>query len=261
MRPAQIIVLLTAVAAGGGAMVLMGRSEAPLPAVKVANIETSDVLVAKNDIGIGHTLQAADVQWQTWPKTSLNSQFMKRSDDPNAADKVAGAIARVSFASGEPIRESKVIRADGSGYMAAIVQPGKRAIAIEISPETGVGGFVLPNDHVDVLLTRSERTVNNQEVFSSETILSDVRVLAIDQTVEEKNGQKVVVGKIATLELTPRRAETLALARRLGTISIMLRGLREKSPRLAGENDEERLGNTEKVSVVRFGITTAVTSK
>ena len=103
--------------------------------------------------------------------------------------------------------------------MAAVLPAGKRAIATEISAETGAGGFILPNDHVDVLLTRRDKQAEKSagvEIHSAEIILSNVRVLAIDQTVEEKNGQRVVIGKTATLELTPRQSETLALARQLG---------------------------------------------
>jgi pilus assembly protein CpaB len=262
MKAARLVVLLLAVTAGGIAAVLVMRDPAPPAApVQVVKVDTTEVLVARSDIGIGHSIGAQDVQWQTWPSAALNDQYIRKSSNPNALQAIAGSITRAPFSNGEPIRESKLIRANGSGYMAAIVQPGMRAIATDISPETGVGGFILPNDRVDVLLTRSERTPANQDVFSSETILSDVRVLAIDQTVEEKGGQKVVVGKIATLELAPRRAETLALARRLGTISLMLRGLTENASREGRDPDAEKLGNTEKLNVVRFGVGTAITSK
>lgn len=118
------------------------------------------------------------------------------------------------------------MKANGSGFMAAILPSGMRAVSTEISPETGAGGFILPNDRVDVLLSRRHRGgEGNSEVVSSDIILSDVRVLAIDQTVEEKNGQKVVVGKTATLELKPKQAETLARSRQSGTLSLALRSL------------------------------------
>src|SRR5262245_12245412 len=254
MNAARVVVLVLAIGAGGVAALLAGRGDPPPPApapAPVAKLETVDVLVAKSDIGIGHSLGGQDVQWQAWPASAMNQQYIRRSDNPNAIANLAGSITRAPFGSGEPIREAKLIRANGSGYMAAIVQPGMRAIAIDISPESGVAGFILPNDRVDVLLTRSEKMANNQDVFSSEIILSDVRVLAIDQTVEEKGGQKVVVGKIATLELTPRRAETLALARRLGTISLALRGLTENAVNKNKDTEGERLGVSERLSVVR----------
>ncbi|MBE0702905.1 MAG: Flp pilus assembly protein CpaB, partial [Afipia sp.] len=139
---------------------------------------------------------------------------------------MTGSIVRSPFLAGEPIRETKLVKANGSGFMAAILPSGMRAISTDISPETGAGGFILPNDHVDVLLSRRQKSrEGNGESVSSEIILSDVRVLAIDQTVEEKNGQKVVVGKTATLELKPAQAETLARSRQSGTLSLALRSL------------------------------------
>src|SRR5262245_37508474 len=262
MNAARVVVLVLAIGAGGVAALLAGRGDPPPPApapAPVAKLETVDVLVAKGDIGIGHSLGGQDLQWQAWPASAMNQQYIRRSDNPNALTSLAGSITRAPFGSGEPIREAKLIRANGSGYMAAIVQQGLRAIAIDISPESGVAGFILPNDRVDVLLTRAEK-INNQDVFSSEVILADVRVLAIDQTVEEKNGQKSVVGKIATVELAPRRAETLVLARRLGTISLALRGLTESGTK-ASDIESDRLGVTERLNVVRFGVKTAIAPK
>ena len=135
---------------------------------------------------------------------------------------------RTPIAAGEPIRDSKVVVAKGGGFMAAILPHGMRAIALDVSPETGAGGFILPNDHVDVLLTRRDKAaekITGVEKFISETILKNVRVLAVDQAVEEKEGQKVVIGKTATIELDPQQVETLALARQIGTISLTLRSL------------------------------------
>jgi pilus assembly protein CpaB len=165
-----------------------------------------------------------------------------------------GAVARSPFIVGEPIREQKLIKADGSGFMSAILPAGMRAISTEISAETGAGGFILPNDFVDVLLTRAQ---NDQ--FVSETVLRNVRVLAIDQTIEEKDGQKVVVGKTATLELSPRQAETLALSRRRGSLSLALRSLADARPvKDDAEAVEERTGN---INFVRYGVTTVQTAR
>src|SRR5438270_12341240 len=126
-----------------------------------------------------------------------------------------------------------------------------RAISTEISPETGAGGFILPNDHVDVILSRRDKEAEKAsgvDVHTSETILANVRVLAIDQTVEEKNGQRVVVGKTATLELSPRQAETLTLARQLGSLSLALRSLLDAS-KVSEEDDRKPEINT-----IRFGV-------
>src|SRR5216684_154558 len=230
MKPARIIVLVIALLAGAIAAFLANRPEqAPPPAPPVAQLETVDVLIANTDIGLGSTITAQDLRWQTWPAAAAGASFIRKSDRPDAIEQLAGSITRASFSAGEPIREAKLIRAKGSGYMAAILPGGMRAVSTEISPETGVGGFVLPNDHVDVILTRrdrdAEKSNGGSEAQTSETILTNVRVLAIDQTVEEKNGQRVVVGKTATLELSQRLAEKLALAHQLGSLSLALRSL------------------------------------
>jgi pilus assembly protein CpaB len=262
MKPARIIVLVIAVVAGGIAALLAGRSPEPPPALPpVAQIETTDVLVANSDIGLGHAVSERDLRWQTWPTTAASSNFIRKNDRPDAIREVAGSIARSPFSSGEPIREAKLIKAKGSGYMAAILPSGMRAISVEISPETGAGGFILPNDHVDVILSRRDKMAEKSagvEVHSSEVILSNVRVLAIDQTVEEKNGQRVVVGRTATLELAPRQAERLALARQQGTLSLALRSLVD-SDKDKPEQAEE--GPNRSVNLVRFGITSTTNTK
>jgi pilus assembly protein CpaB len=230
MKPARIVVLVVAVAAGGFAAYLAGGSSPPPapPPAPVVQIETVEILVAKADIGMGQVVAADQLQWQVWPAAGAGPSFIRRSEKPDAIQQMVGAIVRSPFVVGEPIREAKLIRANGSGFMAAILPSGMRAVSTEISPETGAGGFILPNDHVDVILTRRDREAEKRtgvESHASETILTNVRVLAIDQAIEEKNGQKVVVGKTATLELTPRQSETLAVSRQRGVLSLALRSL------------------------------------
>ena len=262
MKPARIIVLVIAVVAGGIAALLAGRwDSAPPPPPPVAQLETTDVLIANSDIGLGTTVSAQDLRWQTWPTVAAGSSFIRKSERPDAIEQLAGSIARAPLSAGEPIRESKLIKAKGSGYLAAVLPSGKRAISVEISPETGAGGFILPNDHVDVILSRRDRVAEKAtgvEVHTSEIILSNVPVLAIDQTVEEKSGQRVVVGKTATLELGPRQAETLARSRHQGTLSLALRSLVDFDAKPEAPDDE---GRSRGVSVVRFGITTSTTTK
>jgi pilus assembly protein CpaB len=261
MKPARIIVLVIALVAGAIAALLAGRSEPPPPAPPpVVQLETTDVLVAASDIGLGNKVQPGDLRWQTWPSAAATStNFIRKSDRPDAIEQLTGSIARAPFSAGEPIRESKLIKASGSGYMAAILPEGMRAISVEISPETGAGGFILPNDHVDVLLSRRDKLVEKQvgvETHISEIILSNIRVLAIDQTVEEKNGQRVVVGKTATLELSPRQAEMLALARQQGTLSLALRSIVDFNKKDKPEAVDNDSGRRSGVNVVRFGVTT-----
>ena len=253
MNAARVVVLVVALAAGGLAAMLASRSDAPPPppAPVVAQIDTTEVLVAKDDVGVGQTLTAENMSWQTWPAANTGAQFIQKKNKPEAISELAGSIVRIAFAGGEPIREAKVIKAGTSGYIAALLPAGMRAIAMEISPEAGAGGFILPNDHVDVILTRMEK-LSQEEFFTAETILADVRVLAIDQTVEEKNGQRVIVGKIATLALSPRQTETLALARRMGSLSLALRGLRDVNQPTA-EGGDNTVANRQSINIVRFG--------
>src|SRR5450756_489863 len=168
-----------------------------------------------------------NMQWQTWPAATASNTFIRRNERPDATTQIAGSIARAPFIQGEPIREPKLVRANGSGFMAAILPTGMRAVSTEISPETGAGGFILPNDRVDVLLTKRDKNTGPgaPDVINSEIILSNVRVLACDQTPKEKDGQNVVVGKTVTLELKPEQAETLARSRQTGTLSLALRSI------------------------------------
>src|SRR5665213_545829 len=147
MYTARIVVLLIALAAGGMAAYLVSRPDSkPQPAGPVAQLQTVDVLVAKADIGLGQTVAPDSMQWQAWPTATASNNFIRRSDRPEAAKQIAGAIARAPFIAGEPIREQKLVRANGSGFTASILPTGMRAVSTEISPETGAGGFILPND-------------------------------------------------------------------------------------------------------------------
>jgi pilus assembly protein CpaB len=124
MKAARLVVLVVAVAAGGLAALLAGRGgeEAPPPVAKPATqIDTVDVLVAKNDIQLGQSVGQQDMQWQIWPVSAASPAFVRRSDKPDAIEQFAGSIARAPFVSGEPIREAKLIKSNGSGYMAAVL--------------------------------------------------------------------------------------------------------------------------------------------
>jgi pilus assembly protein CpaB len=258
MKAARILVLGIALAAGGAAAFLVGSDdetkEAP-PAPVVQQFPTVDVLIAKSDIGMGIAVPANNFAWQAWPEATTGDSYVTRKSRPNAIEEFAGAITRAPFTAGEPIREAKLIKANGAaGFMAAILPSGMRAVSTEISPETGAGGFILPNDRVDVILSRRAREGDKGGNSSptSETILANVRVLAIDQTVEEKNGQRVVVGKTATVELTPRQAESLAQSRQLGSLSLALRSLLDASK---PEEERDDRGKTE-INTVRYGVST-----
>jgi len=257
MKTARLVVLGVAIAAGGVAALLAGRSEKPPEVKPQVQIDTVDVLVARADIPMGQALTPGDVQWQSWPASATAGNFIRKNTNPQAMENLAGQIVRTPFVAGEPIREAKLVNAKGSGFMAAILPSGMRAVSTQISPETGAGGFILPNDRVDVILTRRDKDAAGAETRISETVLSNIRVLAIDQNVEEKNGQKVVVGKTATLELSPGQAETLTLSQQLGTLSLALRSITDAQKDTATDDGSRR----STVNIVRFGISTPTTPR
>ena len=266
MKPARIVVLTIALGAGGLAAYLASGSDpenkqAVAPAKSVAELQTVDVLVARSDIGLGQMVKAEDLQWQTWPVASASNSFIRRSDHPDAPREYAGSTVRVPFMAGEPIREQKLVKAN-SGFMAAILPAGMRAISTDISPETAAGGFILPDDRVDVILSKRDKAVGagGQDIISSQIILSNVRVLAIDQAPKEKDGQNTLLGKTVTLELAPDQAETLARARQSGTLALALRSIADAN---AVENrpDGQARPTGANINIVRYGVPTTQTTQ
>jgi pilus assembly protein CpaB len=262
MNTARIVVLTIAVGAGGVAAYLASGSDSkPPPAEPVAQLQTVDVLIAKSDIGLGQTVTPDDMQWQTWPAATASNTFIRRNERPDATTQIAGSIARAPFIAGEPIREAKLVKATGSGFMAAILPTGMRAVSTEISAETGAGGFILPNDRVDVLLTRREKNPNPAtgaaDIVVSEIIMANIRVLAIDQAPKEKDGQNSVVGRTVTLELKPEQTSTLAAARQAGTLSLALRSIADLNQVDIGSEDRARQRGS--INVVRYGVASPTT--
>src|SRR3954447_8334041 len=262
MYTARIVVLTIALSAGGVAAYLASATgNKPLPAETAAQLQTVDVLVARSDIGLGQPVTPEHLQWQTWPATTASNSFIRRNERPDATTQIAGSIARAPFIAGEPIREPKLVKANGSGFMAAILPTGMRAISTEISPETGAGGFILPNDRVDVILSKREKNPDrSSDIVNSEIILSNARVLAIDQAPKEKDGQNAVVGKTVPFELKPEQAETLARARQSGTLSLALRSITDVNM-VENRSDDQVLKRGDSINVVRYGISSPTTTQ
>lgn len=237
MKLTRIAVLGVAVGAGliaaFMAMRLTTQAPAPAPAV-TADAPAAPVvepptyvLVAAEDIPLGATLTADSVRWAEWPKNGISDRFIQQVDGEDQITPVVDSFARASFYAGEPISQAKLIRSD-QGFMAAILPSGMRAVATQISPDTSAGGFILPNDRVDVVMTRpaDPATTGGGNAYQTETILNNVRVLAIDQTIEDQDGQKVVVGQTATLELSPRQVQILTVAQRMADrLTLALRSI------------------------------------
>ena len=256
MNTSRVVILgAAALAAGAAAFLARGLLGGGTEKVKAAPppppVTTNEVLVATDAIQAGAPLTPGSVRWQVWPKSAVDSSFITHEEAPDINREVSGVVAREPLVAGEPLTESKIVHAEGAGFMAAMVTPGMRAVSIGISTESGAGGFILPNDRVDVLVTGMTASKH----YLSKTILSDVRVLAVDQTYKEDKDQKVVLAKTATLEISPKQAELVEMAQAAGTISLALRalgdsGLQDKSL-AAGAAAQPEAGPT---YIIRFGV-------
>jgi len=259
MNPLRVmIVLVAAVAAIGLAVVMqkaMGGKPAPAPVVQTATSTRpmTQVLVAKRDLAIGDRLAAGDVTWQPWPSDTVNAAFITNgAADPvpakasakaakavgDAAEgmiggvtpekAVEGAIVRDPILAGEPITARKIVRGGEGGYLSVVLSPGKRAMAVPVTSETAVGGFILPGDRVDVIQTREAESVGEGDGGSvkhtiAETIIQNVRVVALDQSTTAEKDAKTIVASTATLEVGPIEAEALARAKAGGPVTLTLR--------------------------------------
>ncbi|MGH6849172.1 MAG: Flp pilus assembly protein CpaB [Methylocella sp.] len=223
MKTARLATLGIALAAGISAAVL-ARPKPPAVALAPPPPLTDDVLVAAKELDAGTRVDAADLRWDVWPKDKIPDGLIRKSDSPNGVAELKGFTARASFAPGEPLRREHLSK--GQDFLSAVLRPGMVAVAINIDTQgsSTAGGFILPpNDRVDVVHTFLD--ARNGNSFFSEIILSNVRVLAIGQNIQEKNGERVMAGNNATLELTPTQAETIILAQRTGQLSLILRSL------------------------------------
>jgi pilus assembly protein CpaB len=255
MKRARVIVLCIAfTAAIGAAWIAKKIVSGPREVQQVERtVGATDVLVAANPINLGDSIRADDLKWQEWPVQGVTPGLITRDAQPDAPTKLSGAVARAPFIVGEPIKEQKLIKVSEGGVMAAILPAGMRAISTPIREETSAGGFILPNDRVDVILSHKMQ-VGSKEEPVSEAVLRNVRVLAIGQEIETKGDDKVATGKTATLELTPRQAEILTLAQSMGDISLSLRSLADSTPN--GAEPVGKLGENSSGSVkfLKYGV-------
>jgi len=249
------VLILAIVAAGLAALLARGLvSSKPEPAQPVAVQPTKEVLVASTSIDRGVKLNSSNLRWQTWPaSTQLGPELITKDARPDAIDVMSGFITRSAFANGEPIVEARLVDLKNGGFMSALISPGMRAVAIPVSPETSAGGFILPNDHVDLILTRRVEESGNQgkETIRGDTILRNVRVLAVDQRFKEE-GDQVAIAKTATLELSSAQAELVAAAQVQGTISLALRSI-EADKEAADTGDDTAKTEGAVVRIVRYG--------
>ncbi|CCV15579.1 Flp pilus assembly protein CpaB [Mesorhizobium sp. STM 4661] len=249
MPASRLIILGVAVAAAGGAgYVAKNMVAAPPPQIvespQAPAIALQDVLVLSGDVPMGSQLEN-NIGWQSWPADGINANFITRAAEPEALEKLKGAVARMAMYAGEPLRRSKLV-GEGQSFMSSILPSGMRAVATTISADTSAGGFILPNDFVDVIMTRRSEAANGAPAgFNTETILKNIRVLAIDQTIQEdEEGKKTRVGQTATLELTAQQAEIITVAQQMADrLTLALRSITDTQEKNLSEADYLVSGN------------------
>ena len=230
MAPSRVIILGVAVATAIGAGYVAKNMATPSQVVvdtapREPAVRLTEVLVLDGDVAMGAPI-GDQISWQSWPSAGVADGFITRDAEPAALEELKGAIARVAMYAGEPVRRSKLI-GEGQSFMSSILPSGKRAVATQIAADTSAGGFILPNDYVDVIMTRRAANAGGGEGFVTETILRNIRVLAIDQAIQEdEEGRKVRVGDTATLELTPQQAEIITVAQQMADrLALALRAV------------------------------------
>jgi pilus assembly protein CpaB len=247
MSARQLIVLVVAAIAAIGALFLirgMGRGEAA-PAAETADpIAGEQVLVAARDVPQGAALSPSDLAVALFPQGSVAPSFVRLSAQPSAQADFVGAVTRRAFSQGEPITNASVIQPEGRGFMAAQLAPGFRAVAIEVSDDTAVGGFIQPNDRVDVIMSH-KFSEGSQERVNSEIVLEDIRVLALGETTRTQTsgeGPETIDANVAVLEMTAEDARVLALADQMGDISLALRGVQVETVGMRGPSRRNGVG-------------------
>ena len=258
MRISRILLIAVALIAGGLAAWLATRPSGEPAAPQQAQVvqEThSRVLVAKADIGLGDRLSDQNLVWQDWPDNAVRPEYITDKASPDAITQMKDAVARYAIFSGEPIENAKLVHTN-QGYMSAVLDKGMRGISIAVTADSASGGFIVPNDHVDVILSRS--TPQGQQ---AETLLSNVRVLAINARLGETgtNGAPAdpnapqapfANSAIATLELDPAQAETVANAVQLGKLSLSLRSIADFAP---SPSDQSGIERNAPIRIIRAG--------
>jgi len=260
MNTQRIIVLSIALVAAGGAAFLvrgmLGGGAQQAAARPAPQISMSEVLVANVNLTPGQKLSVEQIRWEKWPSASVDPSFITHDSAANEDQLVKGTVVRAPVLAGQPITRSALVHGDASGFMAATLTEGMRAISIGISTDSSAGGFILPNDRVDVILIRKPEGSNGRAV--SRTILTNLRVLAVDQMYRQEKDTRTVIGKTATVEVSPQQAEVIAAASQSGLLSLALRPLGDgvadngdkstpPKPRTASNYDGG-------VAIIRYGI-------
>jgi pilus assembly protein CpaB len=240
VRAKSLLLILVAIAmAGATALLIRGWLEAqraamaPRPAPQAPVTRGPEVLVAKVDLAAGQFIRPEHLRWQPWPEGSLAPAYVVQGRRP--LEDFVGAVVRFPISAGEPVTEGRVVVPGNSGFLAAVLQPGMRAVSVAVNPTSGISGFVFPGDRVDLILTHNlPREPGDDNRRGAATILQDIRVLALDQRIDSQPGQ-AIVARNATFEVTPRQGQIIAVAAEIGRLSLSLRSLAREEA--ANENE------------------------
>ena len=238
MRPRVIVLTALSLTMAGAAAVMTNtwlqqqQGQANQAAVAPAPIEApkeTRILVADGALTAGTILKPEHLRWQAWPEDGLLDVYVvdgqaAANGDASNRESLLGAVVRAGMVDGEPITDKRVVRPGDRGFLAAMLAEGHRALSVPVNAASGISGLIFPGDRVDVILSHSIRAegAGRNERKASETVLSNIRVLALDQRTDDVDGERVVA-KTATLEVDPKEAEKLSLAQKLGDLSLSLR--------------------------------------
>jgi len=230
MRARTLILFLVALLLAGGTAILVRswlaqqRTEVTAAPMPPPALPQKSVLVARGQITRGQILKPENLAWRPWPESGIDPANIQAGTKP--LESFAGWVARERIGAGDPITETKIVQPGSRGFLAAALQPGMQAISVVVTPASDVSGFILPGDHVDVVITHTlPGTGDNPgtQHRAAETVLRDVRVLGVDQKLDSKG--EAVVAHTATLEVTPKQSEIIAVASEIGKLSLSLRSL------------------------------------
>lgn len=244
MSPIRIIILLLALVAAGGAALLVSRMSQPQvvtetltrdkTVIQTEQVSEIKVLTAKRDFAIGEQIKADDLQWSVWPEKGVAEGQFTETAAPNAIEEITGAVVKMPIYKLEPVMPQRIVKPGEAGLLPVLMGADMRAVSVGISPESASGGFILPNDRVDLILTYEQQPSATNGLSEartlSKTILQNVRVLAIDQSYALGAPEESTrIGRTATLEVTPGEAELVALSQSKGQLSLALRPLSEEA--------------------------------
>jgi pilus assembly protein CpaB len=273
MSPRRIIFIAVALLVSGltmwlGRSYLEAQRQAALDAQRqqpAPQQPSTMVLVAKGNLSAGQFVRPENLRWQPWPNDGIAPAYIVQGQ--RALEDFIGAVVRSAIGDGEPVTETRLVRPRDRGFLAAVLTPGYRAVTVNVTPSSGISGFLFPGDHVDLILTMQLKSGDVEKTNTSctwkggtssctkqsaqgertnhvsETVLKDVRVLATDQRVDDQN-KDIVVAKTATLEVTPKQAEVIAVTGEVGKMSLSLRSLARDEAEAAADSGGRKITYT-----------------